>query len=49
MILDRLILHPLPPKILSVAVLCKYFLVVAGTKSPGKKSWFYSIRIPKAP
>ncbi|MFT5990559.1 MAG: hypothetical protein ACI9K9_002023, partial [Neolewinella sp.] len=37
----------LPPKIISVAMLCKGFLAAAGTKTPGQKIWFYSIRVPK--
>ncbi|MGK0334371.1 MAG: hypothetical protein ACI974_001192, partial [Paraglaciecola sp.] len=28
--------------------LCKGFLAAAGTKTPGQKIWFYSIRVPKA-
>jgi hypothetical protein len=35
------------PKIISVAVLCKGFLAAAGTKAPGQKIAFYSIRFPK--
>ncbi|MFT4752366.1 MAG: hypothetical protein ACI819_002824, partial [Neolewinella sp.] len=35
-------------KIISVAMLCKGFLAAAGTKTPGQKIWFYSIRVPKA-
>ncbi|MFT5989328.1 MAG: hypothetical protein ACI9K9_000775, partial [Neolewinella sp.] len=44
---DRLVLPLLPPKIISVAMLCKRFLAAAGTKTPGQKIWFYSIRVPK--
>ncbi|MFT6513525.1 MAG: hypothetical protein ACJAX1_002105 [Neolewinella sp.] len=29
-------------------MLCKGFLAAAGTKTPGQKIWFYSIRVPKA-
>jgi hypothetical protein len=36
----------LPQKIISVAMLCKGFLAAAGTKTPGQKIWFYSIRVP---
>ncbi|MFT6514457.1 MAG: hypothetical protein ACJAX1_003044, partial [Neolewinella sp.] len=43
---DRLVLPLLPPKIISVAMLCKRFLAAAGTKTPGQKIWFYSIRVP---
>jgi hypothetical protein len=28
-------------------MLCKGFLAAAGTKTPGQKIWFYSIRVPK--
>jgi hypothetical protein len=28
-------------------MLSKGFLAAAGTKAPGQKIWFYSIRIPK--
>jgi hypothetical protein len=29
-------------------MLCKGFLAAAGTKTPGQKIWFYSIRVPKS-